>query len=233
MKNKVITKTCNRYAGNDKTTIDNTLVEAVRGLKPYDVVIPFADELIKYIPSTLLMRTYTSRLLDYIASSTVLHQYQRDKTEDDKLIATWDDYEYGRVAFLKTITNDAMASLSPQQQRLLDVILNSKEPIVVADIHKNISKSRDWIYRNLEVLKEYGLIEQGSMWKQSANKDVRTYVGRLGVFFGCNLPPTDSNLGFLGCRKNIRIQGNDGDTRLYDVYYNNTNNTIKPKEKHI
>ena len=212
---------------------NNILVEAVRGLKPYEVVIPFADELIKYIPSTLLMRTYTSRLLDYIASSCVLHQYQRDKTEDDKLIATWSDYEYGRLAFMKTITNDAMASLSPQQQQLLDVIISNKAPMVVAEIHKNVPMGLDWIYRNLEVLKGYKLIEQGSIWKADANKDVRTYVGCIGSYFVHNIPPTDRSSGFLGSRQNIRKADEEGNIRLYDIYYNNTNNTIIPIKKHI
>ena len=47
--------------------------------------------------------------------------------------------------------------------KIFDVIINNKEPMVVADIHKNIPMSRDWIYKNLEVLKGYKLVEQGSI----------------------------------------------------------------------
>ena len=69
---------------------DVQLIKALQSLNAYEVLIPFAPELVEYLPEKLLMRTYTSRLLDYIASSCILHQHQRDKTDDNKNIVDLD-----------------------------------------------------------------------------------------------------------------------------------------------
>ncbi len=222
-----------KYAKETKIEYDTTLRKALNLLKPYKVVIPYATQLSKYFPSDLVVRTYYGRFLDYICASAVLHQYQREKDKDGDLIATLDDYELARIAFLKTTNKDTMMPLNREQENLLDVLINERQPMFVTDIHKRIAKGRDWIYRNLEVLKRYKLVEQSSEFKEDANKEVTTYEysGCRGLSEPIRLPPTGRLSGCRGCLwvlKNIdEMRKKKGLDCIYSYYYNTTNTTIQ------
>jgi hypothetical protein len=177
---EVIRKALSQASGTSNPKPDTDLLYALQQLKAHRVRIPFAELLFSHIPANLVMRTYVYRLLDYIKASAVLHQYQRDISNDGELIATSQDYDLGRIAFLKTITNPAMLPLSRDQETLLEIIGSATEPVFVADIHKKIGRNRDWIYRNCEILKRYDLIYQTTRHKDDANKDV-TAFGCLGL----------------------------------------------------
>jgi hypothetical protein len=220
---------------------DKELRRKLRNLKSFHVTIPYASELIDYFPDNLIARTYYSRFLDYIASSCVLHQFQREMDKDGWLIATREDYELGRITFLKTVSNIAMIPLSRDQQTLLEVLTKHSKPMFVADIHKEIPKERDWIYRNCEVLKRHGLIRQDTMFKEDANKHVITYEVVGGFYDGHLLPSTERLYGCSGFLRNLRNvdaeRKKKGLEPIYERYYRyistttNTTNTTYREEQ--
>ena len=58
--------------------------------------------IIDLLSNAVPMRTIYNTLLDFIKASAQIHQYQREKTADGKIIATWDDYFVSRITFMKT-----------------------------------------------------------------------------------------------------------------------------------
>ena len=64
-----------------------------RMLKPYEVVIPYAEALAEYFPAEKVeTRRMFPMLLSCIQAATLLHQYQRQVDSDGRLIANEDDY---------------------------------------------------------------------------------------------------------------------------------------------
>lgn len=199
---RVKEKIAHKYLGEIKMKEDNNLINYLRELKSYNVKIPYAKDLVDFFPNSLITRTYFSRFLDYISSSCVLHQADREVDKGGYLLATIDDYDVGRIAFLKTLSNDnSMVSLNREQEDLLKIISSSDKPLFASEIHSKIGRSRDWVYRNLEVLKRFGLIEQGLKWKEDANKEVTTY-NYIPNMFSLKLPLTTGSLGYSGCLGN-------------------------------
>jgi len=222
------------YQGEKSIELDKVLHSALsRGLIQHSVVIPFAKELVSYFPDRLIMRTHFRRFLDYISASACLYQYQREKDDNNRIKATWDDYEMARITYLKSVSNDTHISLNSDQEELIRILRRSSNPMFVSDIHEKIPKSRDWIYKNCEILKRYDIIKQGSMFKADANKNVTTYV-LSGCLRSFDLPYREvvwlsrfsPELKIIDDR---RVK--DGYNRIFAIYYNKTNKTIQPKEK--
>jgi hypothetical protein len=221
---KVIEGMSREVAGEDRVAKDFTLTKALKKLKTHNVLIPYAKELSEHMPNKLLMRTYYPRLLDYIKSSCVLHQYQRLKDQEGRLIATWDDYDIGRLAFLKTVTNEQMISLNPDEKKMLYLLTMNGE-MFVSDISQEIPRPKSWIYDRLNYLMSFNLVEKTMRYKDDANREITSFsaVGRL--YEGCLIPPTDKSFGFRGCLE-ITRERVDGSNVFH--YSNNTTNTIQP-----
>jgi hypothetical protein len=78
---------------------------ALRG--PFDVEIPFAEEFVvagHSVPAFVRARRDTGQVLAAIRASAILHYYQRQKTEDGKIIATVDDYRHAYTACASGMT---------------------------------------------------------------------------------------------------------------------------------
>lgn len=90
--------------------------------KPVDVVIPFADKLHNLLPNITPMRSIMNRLYDYIASSAAIHQYQREKDSKGGVIATYDDYFLGRIAFMKTHSSSQGIPLSRRDKEVIEFV---------------------------------------------------------------------------------------------------------------
>jgi hypothetical protein len=213
------------------------------------VEVPFADELFKYFPNKLLSRTYFRRFLDYICASTALHQFQREQNDKGFYIATWEDYGFARIAFLKTVTNQAMIPLNRDQEELLRILIMSNRPMFVSEIQRELSKGKDWLYRNLNYLSKHKLVIQDEGWNENANRNIATFDGVGGLYDGCLLPPTERLSGFIACRattvlKNVDFWRKQRDLEpLYEEYYiyptipidnhyNHTTKDIDNKDNH-
>jgi len=103
----------------------NDYHEALKYLLPFNVIIPWANKLVPYMNNEHLhMRTHFSRFLDLIKASAVVHQWQREKEEENIIIAEELDYNISRELIIKTASNNRMVPLTKNQK---DIIENLKE----------------------------------------------------------------------------------------------------------
>lgn len=89
-------------------------------LKPVSVKIPFAPSLLGYLPKNLRARRDVPRMLNLIRASAALHQFQREKDQDDCIIAEEKDYEIARRA-MQVIQTGSNVSLTRAQKRVFEV----------------------------------------------------------------------------------------------------------------
>ena len=199
--------------GNNKTEYNNELRNGLKFcLHPHTVIIPYAEELIKHMPTHLIMRTQINKLLDYIKSSAVLHQYQREKDEEGNIIANDFDYEYGRFVYMHLRDEQGMA-LNKDEQALVDTLKEAYCPLSIKELSTRYNRhGKNWIYQHLDTWKTKGLIRETTEWDDRANKDISKIF--LSPQFECDgLPfgavlfrnysgfiprPTDRFSGFLG-----------------------------------
>lgn len=89
---RILAYTARRNSSDCREAIDRQ--HAIqRILKPYAVVIPYAEKLAESIPDEKVeARRMFPMLLSCIASSTLLHQFQRKVDQNGQLIANEDDY---------------------------------------------------------------------------------------------------------------------------------------------
>ncbi len=168
-------KISKRYSGREEHNIDYIIKSAVQSLEPYEVIIPYAELIQHFFPKDIFMRTHYQRFLNYICSSAVLHQYQRDKTEDKKLIATPDDYMIARLVLLYTTSNPKMIPMSKEYRDLIKLLEEKVEPMTVKEIYVKYDKSMDWLYKNLPKIIETKLIITDKKQVKDSVKDVFTY----------------------------------------------------------
>ena len=109
-------------SGTNNLSEDSLLREAIWHLSPVDVVIPFESALIDLFPNSVIMRDIYGRFLDYIKASAAGHQYQRERDDKNRVIATYDDFLIARITLLKTYSNLNMISTTSKDERVLDYL---------------------------------------------------------------------------------------------------------------
>ncbi len=161
---------------------DKRFINAQRYLNRVKVKIDFADMLSTYFCSKLqpetIMRTHFDRFLDYIKASAGIHQYQRKTDSEGFVLAEEQDYEIGRIIFLKLTSNPRMIPLTKDNQRILDVIKNMPEDLEgysVAELEEKITFLSDkWLREQLDFLTEHKFLKKGSKTAET-NRKVQTY----------------------------------------------------------
>lgn len=170
---------------------------ALEQLKPVKVKIPFASKLAGVLsPHHISMRTNFPRFLEYIAFSTAIHQYQREKDKDGFYLATGEDYKIGVECFKTTMSNIYSIPLTRNQQKILDVMKElprvkdrKKETIEdfgkggeeyawysVSDIEPKISFISDrQLRRELNKLTDFGFLDKDKESRLNSPKDVIVY----------------------------------------------------------
>lgn len=159
-------------SGEIKVKKDEALREALHQIVPKDVVIPYSVAVAMSLPPLLGMRTQQHKFFDYIKASAVLHQYQRNKTEDGEIIANMFDYEYARFCFMK-FSNMRGVPLNIAEEQLLDVLLQGGRPMQIKEILPKINRGQRWIYDKIERLKELDCIKEIYIMDDQAGKDVK------------------------------------------------------------
>jgi len=182
---------------------DDMLRLAIGSLKRESVVIPWADKLERFVPDNLFLRTSINRLLDFVKSSCVLFQYQRERNEDGFLIAQKEDYEFARPCF-ESIISTKWLTLSQNEKRVLEKIGNLNDDITglsVADLEPHItSMSSRWLYPCLRKLTNMGLLKCESQERPSSKRPVLVYKSikvfdvRLPSWEDLERPSIDSNM---------------------------------------
>jgi len=138
-----------------------------------EVIIPFAKELMDLLPNSLIIRTQIKKLLDYIKSSAVLHQYNRETDSEGRIIATWFDYDYARFVFLHLKDEEGVA-LSKDEEELIKILRESKEPLSIRQIATKYQRhGTSWIYDHLDDLKSKNLIGETNDWDEQSNKEIK------------------------------------------------------------
>ena len=185
-------KILSRASGKNYYEKDELLRHAITSLlSPYSVVIPYAEDLEQFLPNTLIMRTQVKKLLDYIKSSAVIHQWQREKDEQGQLIATWFDYDYARFVF--TILKDVEGiTLNSTEEEFIEFLRSKSEPILIKDAVEQFKKrSSAWMYNHLDSFVSKGLIEV-SYDKDNLNRDII----KIRATKGCEIHDLPSSLWF-------------------------------------
>lgn len=191
---KVIQKSFDKAEGLIPYNPDEQFRILLRSLRSYDVIIPYASRLHKYFSSNMVLRTQVLKLLDYIRASAILHQYQRKKDADGKLIAEEDDYELARYAFIK-LRNAQGNALNKKEEAIVDYLVSKKKPVKLNQVTSDLNGiSRNWLYENKDNLVDKNVIITKMEFDPDANRDVEHLQYNL-MNNKCNLPSSTTALG--------------------------------------
>jgi len=144
-----------KYKNNGTEQKNDNLRNALKyGLKRYSVDIPFTDEIQKEFPDTMGdVRTKIDTFCDLIASSTVLHQYQRERNENGELIA--EPFDYDVAVFVFNLSKGKRGkSLGSKERTLVDYLSEEDEAQTIKEIEMGAHIGRDWLYNNQDKLIE-------------------------------------------------------------------------------
>ena len=184
------------------------MVKAIQKLKPYEVVIPYATQLLPYFKENrnIKMRTQVGKLLDYIKSSAVFHQYQREKDEQGRIIANDFDYMYGKFMFIAL--GDAEGGvLNIIERRLLEILKLAQRPLSYTElVSRGLGRSKQWLYDHDNDLMSRGLIAITEEWDNEANK----HVQKMSNTFGYSSVPLPKGLVLFGFKGDLGNQNKEG-----------------------
>jgi hypothetical protein len=176
---KVKERVALKAAGLINYTPDKELRSLIQNLRRKEVIVPFAQKMVAGLSDHSNIRTQILKLIDYTMASAVLHQYERKKDEQGRIIAEPMDFEYARLAFIKLRDEEALA-LTKKEQELVDYLKEKKTPIKIRDIVDELEGyTKDWIHRHKEDLIERKIISIVMDFDPDSNRDVEhfKYVG--------------------------------------------------------
>jgi len=204
---EIIKQTLEQAEGKTPTQNNTDLEHALKQLLfPSEVIIPYATNIFRFLPKKLVMRTKVKSLLDYIKSSTTLHQYQRQKDEQGRLIANELDYDYGRYVYQQL--NQISVPMNIDERKFMAILQEHKEPMKINDISdKYNSHGKKWIYDHLEDFKSKGLIKTSTEFNYEANKEIMMISANEETVLSDNLPTSEEVVlsrfspGFVGAQQ--------------------------------
>lgn len=119
-------------------------------LKKYEVIIPFAEELVDAFPvNNLRVRRDFQRVISLIKANALLNQLKRNKKDEFSIYANLDDLE-AVIPLLKSVFNYSFKELTPKQFSILETIYFDKsipDKFKVQDI--DINKKVNITYRTI------------------------------------------------------------------------------------
>ncbi len=199
---RIVSAQQNQHCGNGPTqnAIDTILKKhhaVQRLLKPLVVIIPFAKR-IHFPKTSITHRQQHAALLTLIEASALLHQYQRERTEDGALIATEHDFTTA-LSLAGSLLSTGGDGLSSQARQLYErLFATSTTDFALADL-KNIQP--DWTYyayrHATEELVHMGLVtasEKAMGRKRSYQLSAGTtnHKGDIYLKEGADVPPNSA-----------------------------------------
>jgi len=160
--------------GNENSYNPN-IAQANEHLNRVEVVIPFAELLPTYFPKNIIIRTNYRRFLDMIKSSAAFYQYQREKTEDGKITAIWEDYDRAREIFLYMMQNPLTIPLTRNRQKILDFFKENSGEYAVSDIEHKFPISQEWLRKELTFLLGKGFLKTDKVNREGVKQKVTVY----------------------------------------------------------
>jgi hypothetical protein len=217
--NKEIMKRQAKYAKLGKSILyDDEIKTALKYLKRVNVVIPFADKLIKIFEESagnVIVRTAFPRFLDYIKTSASLHQYQRDIASNGWIIANEQDYELGALCLKKTTSNLHMIPLNHLDSALYHFFKEQDGSFSVDELMdfkeiQELGKGDRWIRFRLDFLVSKNFLKRKSVKVEHSYKPVIKYSYKeVGDFY---IPPFTELLKMTSNSSNTTNNTNTSDT---------------------
>ncbi len=172
-------------------------------LKSYPVNIPYANFLSERTPNEpLRMRRDFGRLLAGIEIVALLHQFQREKKEDngiEYIEATLKDY-FMATRILGPIFEESLLGTNQKTRRIIDAVFslyekNGENPVTLKDLEEELEISRDTAMRWIKPALENGEVEV----QESKGKNPKTFTPgiRREDASGLGLPPVRELAGTL------------------------------------
>lgn len=165
---------------------DENITRALRYLKRYKVKIPFMEKVAVFLEEnynfkSLRLRRDFSRLMDLIKCSAVLHQFQREKDENNFLIANEKDYAIARevINYIQTAT---FKGLTHRLKKAFDCCLEMKE-FTAQEIHSKFPfmNQKSW-YNTLDKLLERNMLRTEIRSLEGSKSDGKRYVVKTTYF---------------------------------------------------
>jgi hypothetical protein len=167
---------------------DKILNEALsERLERVEVVVPYAQKLAKMLPDSLIMRTQSPKLADYVKASAALHQHQREKAETGAVIAEDFDYWYGLYVF-KAMNKTGGVAINIYEEEILKILENTtkENPLAGRDILTEITFSKDKMYRLLGSLTDKGLARAITKYDSVSGRDIGHFYSTKGQIGGAS-----------------------------------------------
>jgi hypothetical protein len=156
-----------------------------RMLRPYPVVVPFADRLAELFPCERVeARRAFPHLMGMIQAAALLHQRQRPTDADGRVVAQPADYHLARYLLLKPLARLLRDGLSDPARRFYELLAKrwpythagDGSPFKTTDAKKLATSSKSAVYGWLTDLHDAGaveLVEEGrgrkpATWKLTA-----------------------------------------------------------------
>ena len=163
---RIITHQNKRNAGEidpkEKQIAVSFIQQIVRSLKYYEVINPFATKL--QLPEKVhKIRRLNEMYQAVIKQVTFINQYQREQTQDGKLITTIEDIEQATEILFESIVlkvDELDGSLRQFFERLKKFVKNESEEFILREIRQNLNISKTQIFRNIQTLLELEYIKQ-------------------------------------------------------------------------
>ena len=169
--NKVIDAK-SRSAEHKKESRTLFLSRALEMLNNREVVIPFGRYLHFHVKDQLKMRTKISTMIDFIKSSAVLHQYQRETNSNGALIAKPADYEYAAFVF-NFLNVGGGAPVNVDEEEVLKILAEEGGSLPLREITmKHKTRGKTWMYKCKDKLKEKGLVREIYFEDEASNKEI-------------------------------------------------------------
>jgi hypothetical protein len=166
----IVTKLSAHYAGNgfgpDVGRITARHHTLQRLLEPLAVVIPFAESVgEEFNTERVEVRRAFPQLMSMVEASALLHQFQRKRDPDGRVVATADDYQLAYELLAKPMCRVLGGGVSDPTQRFYDRL---RERVGTADVFSTSEAKRDEpnsrssVYGWLSELHDAGFVEMVS-----------------------------------------------------------------------
>lgn len=156
------------------------LRNAMRVLKSYEVVNPFADKLMLPLEAKMLRRL-NSQFQNFVSQITILHQYQRKQDDKGRLIATKEDIIQAVEIFFSSIVikvDELDKSTRQFFERLKGYVKSqpngTTHRFCIREVRQNLNMSKTTAFKYFQTLQE---LEYVQAVEGTANKGFKYVIG--------------------------------------------------------
>ena len=154
-----------RVASGEETThvrLDtDVFLEMQRWIAEYgchEVAVPFAKILIPFLPRGLVVQRSYTLLISAIQTSAILHQLQRERDDQNRIIATFDDYEMVRPLLDDCFKLLATVGLTPAVRRVVETI-DPGEEWSLTEVANALGRAKSTVHEHVQQAIEGGWLE--------------------------------------------------------------------------